>query len=211
MSDDLVFYTNPMSRGRIIRWMLEETGATYRTELLDFASTLKAPAFLAINPMGKVPAITHRGVTVTETAAICAYLADAFPDAGLAPPLAERGAYYRWLFFGAGPLESAVTNKSLGFTVPAGREVMAGYGNFERTIDTLEAALSQGGYIAGSSFTAADVYIGSQLGWGLMFGTIDKRPAFAEYVALLHARPAALRAAKIDDALIPAKPAPAHA
>jgi glutathione S-transferase len=215
MSDDLVFYTNPMSRGRIIRWMLEETGAPYRTELLDWASSLKSPAYLAINPMGKVPAITHRGVTITETAAICAYLADAFPEAGLAPPLADRGAYYRWLFFGAGPLESAATNKSLGFTVPPGREVMAGYGNFDRTIDTLEAALVPGGYIAGPTFTAADLYIGSQLGWLLMFGTVEKRPAFADYVARLHARPAAQRAAQIDDALIPAQaapqPAPAHA
>jgi glutathione S-transferase len=215
VSDELVFYTNPMSRGRIIRWMLEETGATYRTELLEFAASMKAPAYLAINPMGKVPAISHRGVAVTETAAICAYLADAFPAAGLAPPLTDRGAYYRWLFFGAGPLESAVTNKSLGFAVPPGREVMAGYGNFERTIDTLASALAHGGYIAGNNFTAADVYIGSQLGWGLMFGTIEKRPAFADYVTRLHARPAALRAAQIDDALIAAKPpaqhAPAHA
>jgi glutathione S-transferase len=203
-TDELAFYTNPMSRGRIIRWMLEETGAPYRTELLDFASSLKAPAYLAINPMGKIPAITHRGVTVTECAAICAYLADAFPDAKLAPPPADRGAYYRWLFFGAGPLESAATNKSLGFTVPPGREVMAGYGSFERTIDTLEAALAPGGYIAGSAFTAADVYVGSQLSWLMMFGTIDKRPAFADYVARLHARPAAQRAAQIDDGLIAA-------
>src|SRR5579863_5971550 len=98
MSDELVFYTNPMSRGRIVRWMLEEVGAPYRTEFLDYGGRMKAPDYLAINPMGKVPAITHGGVAVTEVAAICAYLADAFPEAGLAPPSGSkaRGPYYRW-------------------------------------------------------------------------------------------------------------------
>jgi glutathione S-transferase len=206
MSEELVFYTNPMSRGRIIRWMLEETGAPYRTEVLDFASSMKAPAYLAINPMGKVPAITHRGVTVTEGAAICAYLADAFPAANLVPATIDpqRGVYYRWLMFACGPVEAAVTNKSMGFEVPAERRVMAGYGCLEDTLDALEQAVTGRSYLAGDRFSAADVYVGSQIGWGMMFGSIEKRPAFEAYWAGLSQRPAAKRAAEIDDALIAA-------
>ena len=97
MADELVFYTNPMSRGRIVRWMLEEVGVPYRTEILDYGTTMKQPDYLAINPMGKVPSLRHSAVVVTECAAICAYLADAFPGAQLAPPPRVRGAYYRWL------------------------------------------------------------------------------------------------------------------
>jgi glutathione S-transferase len=203
MSEELLFYTNPMSRGRIVRWMLEETGQPYRTKLMDFAA-LKTPEFLAINPMGKVPTLVHGATVVTECAAICAYLADAFVEGGLAPALADpaRGTYYRWLFFGAGPIEAATTNKSLGFDVPPGREVMAGYGSYATTIDVLEQALSKSDYIVGDQFTAADVYVGSQVGFGLRFGSIEKRPAFERYWARISARPAAVRAAEIDDALI---------
>ncbi|MBO9709193.1 MAG: glutathione S-transferase family protein [Caulobacter sp.] len=204
MSDELVFYTNPMSRGRIVRWMLEEVGAPYRTEVLDYASTMKAPAYLAINPMGKVPAITHRGVTVTEGAAICAYLADAFPEAGLAPDVRspERGTYYRWLMFGCGPVEAAVTNKSLGVEVPPERRASAGYGCLEDTLNALESAVAGKTFIVGDRFSAADVYVGAQIGWGMMFGTIEKRPAFEAYWAGISQRPAAKRASEIDDALI---------
>lgn len=203
MSDELVFYTHPMSRGRIARWMLEEVGQPYRTEVLEFDTTMKAAGYLSINPMGKVPAIRHGDTVVTECAAICAYLADAFPAAGLAPPPGHRlrGPYYRWLFFAAGPVEAAVTNKVLGVVVPAGRERMAGYGSFAAVMDALEGAVSQGPYVAGDGFTAADVYVGSQIGWGLQFGTIEKRPAFERYWARLSRRPAALRAKEIDDAL----------
>lgn len=202
MSDELVFYTNPMSRGRIARWMLEEVGVPYRTVILDYGTTMKAPEYLAVNPMGKVPAITHRGQTVTEGAAICAYLADAFPDAGLAPPLAERAAYYRWLFYAAGPVESAVTTRALGFDVPADKAMMAGWGSFDAVLDTLDRALAGRTYVAGDSFTAADVYFGSQIGWGLEFGSIEKRPNFEAYWAGICDRPAAVRAREIDDALI---------
>ena len=206
MSDELVFYTNPMSRGRIVRWMLEEVGAPYRKVTLDYATTMKAPDYLAVNPMGKVPAITHRGVTVTEGAAICAYLADAFPEKGLAPPTTSpaRGTYYRWLMFACGPIESAVTNKSLGFEVPADRKAMAGYGCLGDVLGALETAVTDRQYIAGDSFSAADVYVGSQIGWGMMFGSIEKRPAFEAYWAGISQRPAAKRAAEIDDALIAA-------
>ena len=114
MSDDLIFYTNPMSRGRIARWMLEEVGQPYRTEVLGYGEAMKSPEYLAVNPMGKVPAIVHKGTVVTEAAAICAYLADAFPEAGLAPEPHERASYYRWMFFAAGPVEAAITDRSLG-------------------------------------------------------------------------------------------------
>lgn len=203
MTDDLVLYTNPMSRGRIARWMLEEVGQPYRTEVLDFGSTMKTEAFLGLNPMGKVPAITHRGAVITETAAICAYLADAFPEARLAPALTDRAAYYRWLFFAAGCVEAAVTNVSLGFVPPPERTGMVGYGSTAATIDALEAAVAGREFIAGERFSAADVYVGSQIGWGMSFGSIPKRPAFEAYTAGLHVRAAAIRARSIDDALLP--------
>jgi glutathione S-transferase len=201
MNDELVFYTNPMSRGRVARWMLEETGQPYRTELLDYDTTMKAPEFLAINPMGKVPALRHGDTVITETAAICAYLADAFPTAGLAPPPGDRlrGPYYRWLFFGAGPLEAAWTNQAMGFNVPPDKQRMSGYGSFERVIAVLEDAVSRGPYLVGDAFTAADLYVGSHLGFGLQFGMIARRPVFERYVAQLQARPAAGRAKQIDD------------
>jgi glutathione S-transferase len=208
MADELVFFTNPMSRGRIVRWMLEEVGQPYRTVLLDYATTMKAPDYLAVNPMGKVPAIRHGDTVVTEGAAICAYLADAFPQAGLAPPPGDRlrGPYYRWLFFAAGPVEAAATNKALGFMVAEGRERMMGYGTYADVMNVLEAAVSHGAYVAGDSFTAADLYLGAHLGFGMQFGTIEKRPAFQRYWERLANRPAALRAKAIDDALI-AQPA----
>jgi glutathione S-transferase len=212
MSDtSLTFYTNPMSRGRIVRWMLEEVGYPYETVLLDYGTSMKAPEYLAVNPMGKVPAIRHGETVVTEGAAICAYLADAFPDAGLAPPPANplRGPYYRWLFFAAGPVESAVTGKSLGLLAPADKKMMAGYGSFEETIDTLERCIGSGPYICGEQFTAADVYVGSQIGWGMMFNSIDKRPAFEEYFERISSRPAAVRARELDDALMPERQAEA--
>ena len=200
----LTFYTNPMSRGRIARWMLEETGAPYETVVLGYADSMKAPEYLAINPMGKVPAIVHDGRAVTEGAAICAYLAEAFPDAGLAPTTAERADYYRWLFFAAGPVEAAITNRSLGVTPTDQQQRMAGYGSYDLMVDVLEAAVSAHPYIAGDRFTAADVYVGSQVGWGMQFGTLPKRDAFADYWARLVGREAYVRGAAIDDALIPA-------
>jgi glutathione S-transferase len=207
MSDELVFYTNPMSRGRIVRWMLEEVGQPYRTELLDYGTTMKAPAYLAINPMGKVPALKHGDVIVTETAAICAYLADAFPQAGLAPTThaPERGTYLRWMFFGAGPLEQASVNKALGVVVPEERKRMAGYGSLDDVVNTLNAHLQRSPYFAGTAFTAADIYTGGQIGWLTHFGIIDKRPSFVDYVARISSRPAFKRAQQLDEALIPAK------
>ena len=206
LDDDLVLYTHPMSRGRIVRWMLEEVGQPYRTEVLDYAAAMKAPEYLAINPMGKVPALRHGSVIVTEAAAICAYLADAFPNAGLAPaPTApERGPYYRWLFFAAGPVEAAVTNRALGFEVPPDRQRMAGYGTIEAVLETLAGALSRGAYLAGSGFTAADLYVGAQLRHGMLLGSSDPRPGFERYVQSISSRPALRRAEEIADALLTA-------
>lgn len=201
---DLTFYTNPMSRGRIIRWMLEEVGQPYDTEIMGYGGTMKSAEYLAINPMGKVPAIKHGDTVVTEAAAICAYLADAFPQAKLAPASGskERGPYYRWLFYGAGPVEAMASNHALGVVVPEDKRGMVGYGSRETVIDVLDKALTGRDYLAGNSFTAADLYVGAQIGWGLQFGTIEKRPSFEAYLGRIMSRPAAVRAREIDDKLI---------
>lgn len=198
----LTFYTNPMSRGRIARWMLEETGAPYDTVLLDWEGSIKSPDYLAINPMGKVPAIVHDGRVVTEAAAVCAYLAEAFPEAGLAPTAAERADYYRWMFFAAGPIEASMSDKALGVEIPADKRGMVGYGDADLVTATLEKAVSTHPFIAGDRFTAADVYVGSMVGWGTMFGSLPKRPAFEDYLARVNAREAAVRAREIDDRLM---------
>jgi glutathione S-transferase len=204
MADDLVLYTNPQSRGRIARWMLEETGQPYKVEVMDYASTMKGPAYLAINPMGKVPALRHGNAVVTETAAICAYLADAFPQARLAPPPGDRmrAPYYRWLFFASGPVEAALSNKALGFVVPPERERMIGYGTLANTMNALESAVSNGKYLLGDDFSAADVYVGSAIGFGMMFGTMEKRPVFEQYWQRLSGRPAYSREKELDDTLV---------
>jgi glutathione S-transferase len=199
----LTLYTNPMSRGRIARWMLEEVGAEYDTVVLDYASTMKAEPFLSINPMGKVPTIVHNGQTVTECAAICAYLAEAFPDADLAPHSDERADYYRWLFYAAGPVEAAITNRSLGVVPTDSQQRMLGYGSYDTAVDVLEKAVAANDHIAGNRFTAADVYVGSQVIWGLQFGSLPNRLAFAGYADRLKARPAYVRAGALDDAVIP--------
>ncbi|MEL6663129.1 MAG: glutathione S-transferase family protein [Pseudomonadota bacterium] len=197
---EITFYTNPMSRGQIARWMLEEVGANYDTVYLSYGDTMKAPEYLAINPMGKVPAITHGDQVVTECAAICAYLAEAFPDAGLAPKPEERASYYRWMFFAAGPLEQAVTNKASGLEFSPENEAMAGYGNFDLARNTLIKAVSSTPFVAGDRFTAADVYLGSQVGWGLQFGSIPPSPELEAYRNRVYARPAYAKAKAIDEA-----------
>jgi glutathione S-transferase len=197
----LTLYTNPMSRGRIARWMMEEVEQPYDTVIVDYETSMKAPDYLALNPMGKVPTLVHDGKVITECAAICLYMADAFPDAGLLPD--DRAAYYRWMFFAAGPVEAAVTNKAMGFDIPADKTRMMGYGNFDLTRKTLETAVSKTDYIAGDRFTAADVYVGSQIGWGLQFGSIPATPVLNAYWDRIKDRPAKLRADAIDNALLP--------
>ena len=204
MADKLTLYTNPMSRGRIARWMLEETGVDYETKILKFGEGSQSADFLAINPMGKVPAITHGDKVVTECAAICAYLAETFPDAGLAPTADERADYYRWLFFAAGPVEAAVVNRSLGVEVPAEKTGMVGYGNFERTRNVLISAIADRPFVCGDRFTAADVYVGSQIGWGLQFGSIPPSPELTAYSERVYSREAFKRASALGDAAIAA-------
>ena len=203
MSHELIFYTNPMSRGRIARWMLEEVGVPYRAEMVNYGPPMKSPDYLAINPMGKVPAIRHGETIVTECPAICAYLADAFPDAGMAPDPTDRAAYYHWLFFAAGPMEAAVINKALGVTPSADKEGMIGYGSYARLLDVLEQRLPKSDFLCGERFTAADVYVGANLGWGLEFGTIEKRPIFEDYAGRVRDRDAYRRAMALDDAAMP--------
>lgn len=204
----LTLYTNPQSRGRIARWMCEElkeaAGIAYDAVVLDYGPRMKAPEYLAINPMGKVPAIVHDGTVVTEAAAICAYLADAFPEAGLAPPPGDpaRGPYFRWMFFAAGPLEQAIVNRTLGVTQDADRQQMVGYGTYDATVDALDGWLSAHDHVTGARFTAADVYVGAAVSWGLAFGTLPKRAAFEAYAGRLMIRPAARRADEIDAALM---------
>ncbi|MDB5681348.1 MAG: glutathione S-transferase family protein [Sphingomonas bacterium] len=199
---DLILYTNPMSRGRIARWALEESGARYDVRIMNYADSMKGDEYLAINPMGKVPAIEHKGKVITECAAICAYLGDAFPEAGLAPAPADRADYYRWLFFAAGPVEAAVTNQNAGFIPSADQGRMFGYGSYDRAIDVLEQAVTRNDYVAGDTFTMADVYVGSQVIWGQQFGTIPKRDAFAAYAERLTSRDAYKRGNELDDQLM---------
>ncbi len=198
---DLKFYTNPMSRGQIVRWMLEEVGAPYEAKIVDYA-VMHDDAYRAINPMMKVPAIIHDGRIVTECAAICAYLADVFPDAGLAPRSEEKADYYRWLFFAAGPIEHAVTNKANGFEPSAEKGRMFGYGNYDLAVNTLAGHLAGRDYVCGDRFTAADVYVGSQVMWGTQFGTLPSLDSFVAYGQRLSAREAYRRAKDIDSALI---------
>jgi glutathione S-transferase len=200
---DITFYTNPMSRGQIVRWMLEEVGQPYDTEILDYASTMKAEPYLSVNPMGKVPAILHDGKVVTECAAICAYLADVFPQSGLGPRDEEKADYYRWMFFAAGPLEQAVTNNFCGFKPSEDQRRMVGYDSYDKVMDVLDQLLGDGRrFVCGERFTAADVYLGSQVDWGLQFGTIPTRDSFAAYASRLRERDGYKRAKAIDNGLI---------
>ena len=197
----LTLYTHPMSRGRTVRWMLEELGQPYETVMLDYGTTMKAPAYLAINPMGKVPCLTHGDRVVTEAAAICAYLADAFPEAGLSSP--DRANYFRGLFFAAGPIEAVLVNTALGVVVPPERRGMVGYGSLPEALAALRSHLAARDYVAGDRFSAADVYVGSSLGWAMRFGMIAEAPELAAYVARVTERPACLRARALDDAAVP--------
>ncbi len=198
------FFTHPMSRGQIARWALHEAGTDYDQVLIDWMD--KPAALLAANPMGKVPTLIHRTETgdkvVTECAAICAYLAEAHPEVGLGPSADEAADYFRWLFFAAGPLEQAVVTRSMGWEVPKEREGMVGWGSYERAIAALEGHFEGNNYVCGARFTMADVYVGSQVDWGLTFGSIPPSEAFVAYAERLQARPAYKDAKGIDNALI---------
>ena len=211
---DLIFYTNPQSRGRIVRWMLEEIGEPYETEVIPY-DQIKSERYLAVNPMGKVPAIKHRDHVVTECAAICAYLADVFPQAGLAPRDDEKADYYRWMFFAAGPIEAAVSNQAMGWVPTPERERMFGYGNFDKVVAVLDELFSLRDFVCGDRFTAADVYVGSQIMFPLQFGMLPERDSFTRYRDRLQSREAYKRANEIDERVIaemglrPPQPQPA--
>ena len=202
----LTLYTNPQSRGQIARWMLEETGLPYEEVLLDYGTTMKSPEYLAINPMGKVPAVRHGDTVITESVAVGLYLADLVPEKGLAPPLgsSERGPYYRWMLFLAGPLEAMLTAKSVGALASP---TSAGYGSEDDVIRTLEQAVSGKTFLAGDHFTAADLFMTAYLGFYMQFGMLERLPAFEAFCAHHATRPAALAARARDEALIAARKA----
>jgi glutathione S-transferase len=209
---DLIFYTNPQSRGRIVRWMLEELGQPYETEVIPY-DQMKSERYLAIHPLGKVPAIKHGNHIVTECVAICTYLADVFPAAGLGPRDDEKADYYRWLFYAAGPVEAAVSNQAMGWVPTPERERMFGYGNFDRAVGVLDELFSLRDYVCGDRFTAADVYVGSQIMFPMQFGMLPERDSFIRYRDRLQARDAYKRAGRLDDEaqaqIQPAQPQPA--
>jgi len=216
MPNITLYHASP-SRSSIVLWMLEEVGQPYETEIVPY-DQMKSEGYLVVNPMGKVPAIKHGQHVVTECAAICAYLADVFPQAGLAPRDDERADYYRWLFYAAGPVEAAVSNQAMGWVAPPERERMFGYGNFDKVVAVLDDLLSHRDYVCGDRFTAGDVYLGSQVMFPLQFKLLPERDSFLRYRDRLQARDAHKRAAAIDEKLIeemglgspqPAEPQPA--
>jgi glutathione S-transferase len=198
----LILYHIAPSRSSIVLWMLEELGQPYELKVLSMAKgENREPAFLALNPMGKVPTLVHDGTVVTETGAICCYLADAFPEAGLTVPVGDRrrGTYLKWLFFLPGCLEPALMDRLL--KRPDVPRAMIGYGDFEATLSVVADAVREGPFLMGEQFTAADVVIGSSLMWGRMTGAIPERPEILDYLARLEPRPAHLRAVAKDQAL----------
>lgn len=207
MRDALTLYTHPMSRGRIARWMIEETGLPYDGVILDFNTSMKSPDYLAINPMGKVPALVHGDTVITENAAICMHLADLVPHKHFAPEVgsALRGSYYRWMLFLAGPLEAYMTAKFSGHFAPG---FSAGYGSDGEVLDVLEGAVSQGPHIVGDRFTTVDLYTAAFLGYYMRIKALEPRPAFERFVEIHQSRPAAIRANEIDNALVQAHPHP---
>ena len=195
MTEEIVFYHNPQSRSSMVHWMLEEAGVPYRIVPIDFAKgEHKTPSFLALNPMGKLPTIVHRGVVVTETAAIIAYVADLVPEKGLAPKPGDalRGAYYRWLFFGAGCFEPALLDKMMK-RPEVERKSAVGWGSYDEVLAALKTALGKGPYLLGATFSAADIYVGSEIRFAMMFGApgLKGEKVFDDYLARLVARPVA--------------------
>lgn len=204
MTDEVIFYHWPQSRGRMVHWMLEESGAPYRIVLVDLQKgEHKKPEFLAVNPMGKIPAIMHRGTVVTETAAIITYLADEFKAAALAPSVgdAKRGAFLRWMFFGASCVDGALMDRMLARPAPE-RSGAIGYGKYEDFVEVLDQAISAGPYLLGDTFSAADVYVGSQIGFGLMMKALEPRASFQAYLERVTSRPAHRRALEQGDSLM---------
>lgn len=199
---DIILYSNKLSRGRAVHWLLEEMGLPYQSAWLDFGPPMKKAEYLAINPMGKVPALKHGDAVVTETAAILTYLADTFPEKGLMPAVGspDRAAFYRWMFFIAGPLETATTAEFLGWQTPEKTplgtpcQAFLGFGSMTLTLDTLESHLSQHAYVVGEHFTAADIYLATHLNFGMRYTkAYPPREVFNVYLKRMLHRPAKLR------------------
>ncbi len=199
----LTLYHAAPSRSSIVRWMLEELGEPYDLHLLSLSEGEQmAPGYLAVNPMGKVPALKHGDAIITEAAAICTYLADEFPHARLNIPVGDprRGPYLKWLFFSPGCIEPAITDRAFPRQEQP-RRAMLGYGDFDTMMNVAAKAVEKGPYLMGEQFTAADVVMGSTIRWGTMFNLIPKRPEFEAYVARLEQRPALQRATALDQEL----------
>jgi glutathione S-transferase len=199
----LTLYHIAPSRSSIVHWMLEEVGEPYDVHLLSMQrGENRAPEYLAVNPMGKVPALRHGDVVITEAAAICTYLADEFPRAGLNVPIGDprRGTYLKWLFFGPSCIEPAVMDHAYPRKEAAPRPAL-GYGDYDTMVDVVAKAVAKGPYLLGEQFTAADVVIGSGLRWGTMFKLLPERPEFTAYLARLAQRPALQRAEAKDKEL----------
>ena len=200
---ELTLYHAVPSRSATVRWMLEEVGEPYDVHLLKLSDgDQQKPEYLAVNPQGKVPALKHKGVVITEVAAICAYLADAFPQAKLAIPIGDtrRGVYFQWLFFGPSCMEPAITDRAFPRKeMPRGAAV--GYRDADALADILAKAVEKGPYLMGEQFTAADVVVGAGIRWGTMFKLFPDRDTFKPYVARLAQRPAVQRAEALDKEL----------
>jgi len=200
----LTLYHAAPSRSSVTLWMLEELGHPYDLKLINLqAGENLKPDYLAINPMGKVPALKHGDTIITELAAICTYLADEFPDAKLNVPVGtpRRGLYLKWLFFGPGCLEPAVIDRAAPRKEGA-RRAMLGYGDFDTTMNVIAKAVEKGPWLMGGQFTAADVVIGANIRWGMTFKMIPERKEFTDYAARIAARPAAQRAEAKDKELL---------
>jgi glutathione S-transferase len=199
----LTLYHAAPSRSSIARWMLEEVGEPYDLHVLKLMQgEQRKPDYLAVNPMGKVPALKHGDAVITEAAAICTYLADEYPQARLNIPIGDprRGIYLKWLFFGPSCVEAATTDRAFPRAEQPHRG-MLGYGNFDTVMDVVAKAVAKGPYLMGEQFTAADVVIGSGLRWGMTFDLLPKRAEFVEYVQRLEKRPALQRATALDQQL----------
>ena len=194
--EQLMFYTHPQSRGRSVRWMLEECGASFDTVIMNYDGSLQSAEYLAINPMGKIPTLRYGDTVITEAAAIILFLADLFPEKQLAPAVgsAERGSYYRWFCFMAGPMEAAVMAQFWQFSPPAEASRSLGYGDFERVVRTVEQALSDTEYLLGQQFSAADLYMATVLEFCYRMNVWPDSRVCRDYIQRIQQRPAYARA-----------------
>lgn len=190
--EKMVLYTHPKTRGRNVVWMLEECGAEYETVLVNLSSGLQDPDFLAINPMGKLPALQYGDAVITEAAAIITFLADLYPQAQLAPSVgtAERGGYYRWLFFSVNSVEAALMEAAFHFNITPDMRKTLGYGSLERVLQTIDSQLAKQPYLLGNAFQSCDLVLSGLLMLAIRSKTLTPTAAMQDYLARIMARPA---------------------